>query len=108
MIQQGAKLVQNIEDILNELPSHQAASLVSSGSAPGGQGAGPDLSDLTGDERSVLSMLDEVEPAQLDALADRASFGVARLQAALFGLEIRGAVDQTPGKYYLLRPRREV
>jgi hypothetical protein len=55
----------------------------------------------------VLEMLDPVEPVQLDDLADRAPFGIARLQTALFGLEIRRAVEQSPGRYYLLRPRKE-
>jgi predicted Rossmann fold nucleotide-binding protein DprA/Smf involved in DNA uptake len=51
--------------------------------------------------------LDEIEPVQIDDLAERAPFGIARLQTALFGLEVRGAVEQSPGRYYLLRPRKE-
>ena len=102
LIQQGAKLVQNIEDILEELsPMYRGAA----GPDPAAE-IPPNLEGLSRDEKSVLNLLDPVEPLQLDDLADRAPFGVARLQAALFGLEIRGAVEQTPGKYYLLRPRK--
>lgn len=103
LIQQGAKLVQNIEDILDELsPMYRGAA------GPGPTSSDePNLSDLTPDEQDVLRMMDPAEPIQLDQLADRAPFGVARLQAALFGLELRRAVEQSPGRYYLLRPRTE-
>lgn len=103
LIRQGAQLVQNVEDIVRELRLPAGGPETTAGVA----GLEPNLTGLTDDERSVLSMLDEIEPVQLDELADSAPFGVARLQAALFGLELRGAVDQTPGRYYLLRPRRE-
>jgi predicted Rossmann fold nucleotide-binding protein DprA/Smf involved in DNA uptake len=58
---------------------------------------------LTQDERAVLDLLDPVEAVHLDELAAQALFGIARLQAALFGLEVRGAVDQNAGGYYVLR-----
>ena len=63
--------------------------------------------DLSADEREVLSLLEDPEPVHLDALAESAPFGVARLQAALFGLEARGAVDPLPGRYYVAAPRKE-
>ena len=58
------------------------------------------------DETAVLALLDDPEPVHLDVLADRAPFGIARLQAAIFGLELRGAVEQLPGQYYLARFRK--
>ena len=103
LIQQGAKLVQNIEDIFDDLPpGHHRPGAPPSLSTPA-----PRLAGLSPDERSVLKMMDAVEPVHLDDLADRAPFGIGRLQTALFGLEVRGAVEQTPGRYYLLRPRKE-
>ena len=106
LIQQGAKLVQNIDDILEELPPIYLTALPEGGGEGGSEGA-PNLEGLTVDETRVLELLDPVEPVQLDELAERAPFGIARLQSALFGLEIRGAVEQSPGRYYLLRPRKE-
>lgn len=106
LIQQGAKLLQNVEDILDELPPLYLAAL-GAGKAGRGSGPEPNLDGLTEDETAVLGMLDEAEPVHLDDLAESAPFGIARLQSALFGLEIRRAVEQTPGRYYLLRPRKE-
>jgi DNA processing protein len=106
LIQQGAKLVQNIDDILEELPPFYLTALPRGG-APAGPDEPPDRSGLAPDELRVLKMMDPSEPVHLDRLAETAPFGVARLQTALFGLELRGAVEQTPGRYYLLRPRKE-
>ena len=56
---------------------------------------------LLPDEQSLLEMLDPVEPQQLDELAEQAPFSFARLQNALFGLEVRGVIDSLPGRFYL-------
>jgi DNA processing protein len=106
LIQQGAKLIQNIEDILEEVPPMYLTALPDE-RPPGSGEAASDPAGLTADEIHVLGLLDEVEPVQIDDLADRAPFGIARLQTALFGLEVRGTVEQSPGRYYLLRPRKE-
>lgn len=105
LIQQGAKLVHASADILDELsPMYRGAlRFPVSGPAPD---PGPNLDGIAPDEAVVLGLLDDPEPVQLDALADRAPFGIARLQSALFGLEVRGAVEQLPGRYYLGRRRR--
>jgi predicted Rossmann fold nucleotide-binding protein DprA/Smf involved in DNA uptake len=75
-----------------------AAALTSAAPSPGKPG--PNLERLGTDEATVLELLDDPEPVQLDRLADLAPFGIARLHAALFSLEVRGAVEQLPGRYY--------
>jgi DNA processing protein len=106
LIQDGAKLVQNTGDILDELSPMYTAGLVEAGD-PARSGTIWSAEKLSEDERAVVALLDEVEPVHLDDLADAAPFGIARLQVALFGLEIQGAVEHSPGRYYLLRPREE-
>jgi DNA processing protein len=100
LIQQGAKLVQDVEDIVEELsPIYRGAI----GAAPGAAASEVDLSGLLPDEETVLGMLDPVEARQLDELAEQAPFSFARLQAALFTLEVRGAIEALPGRHYQRR-----
>jgi DNA processing protein len=103
LIQQGAKLVQNTGDILDELSPMYRPALPFEGPAE----LGPELDGLSQDERFVLGILDDVEPVHLDDLVEKSPFGIARLQTALFGLQLRGAVEQTPGRYYVSRPWKE-
>ncbi len=100
-------MVQGVDDIVAELPPLYREVLPAGGDLPEATAKGPNLEDLTADEKHVLGMLDPVEPVHADDLALAAPFDVARLQVALFGLQLRGAVDLEPGRYYLLRPRRE-
>ena len=73
--------------------------------APGTSGAdGSDAREPgSPDEEAVLALLDPVEPLQIDRLADTAPFGIARLQVALFGLEVRGVIESLPGAFYRRR-----
>lgn len=104
LIQQGARLVQNLEDVLDELsPIYRGAI-----QDPAEPVADESVAGLLPDETELLELLGDGEPLQLDTLADLAPFGFARVQAALFGLEVRGAIESLPGRYYLAarNPRR--
>lgn len=102
LIQDGAKLVAKLADVVVELPPPWQEKLaVATESDVEGDAA--NLVDLQPDEERVLGLLDPAEPVQLDILADRIPIGIARLQVALFGLELRGAVEQLPGRYYAVR-----
>lgn len=103
LIQQGAKLVQNVEDVLEELSPMYAVALTGRAGRPRDPAA-IRLEGMSEDEIAVLALLSDPEPLHLDALAEAAPFGVARLQAALFGLELRRAVEELPGGYYLAQP----
>ncbi len=106
LIQQGAKLVQTVEDIVEELSPMYRCAVQKPAAA---ESDGPEqLTGLLPDEEAVLGLLDTVEPLQLDHLAERAPFSFARLQTALFALEVRGVVDSHPGCYYQRKSARSL
>jgi DNA processing protein len=108
LIQQGAKLVQTVEDVVSELsPMYREALSRLSSDLPAADPvrATPAEPGLSPDEVAVLALFDDPRPVHVDRLAENATFGTARLQTALFGLALRGCVDPMPGGYYVARPR---
>jgi len=108
LIQQGAKLVQTVEDVLCELSPMYRDALAPESPAPSPVGpAEPDrpAQGLTPDESAVLALFDDPRPVHVDRLAEAAAFGIGRLQTALFGLALRGCIDPMAGGYYVARPR---
>jgi DNA processing protein len=106
-----AKLVQEWNDIVNELPSDIRRELVNRGQRQilmdGGMGAGQgegntEMAPLQQLAKKLLSALQVDESKQLDELIE--SFeGVSssELIAALFDLEMNGLVRQLPGKRFV-------
>jgi len=108
LIQQGAKLVQTVEDVLSELSPMYLDALARDAPVPSPAGpVEPDrpVQGLSPDESAVLALFDDPRPVHVDRLADAATFGIARLQTALFGLALRGCIDPMAGGYYVARPR---
>ena len=102
LIQEGAKLVQDVEDILNELPALRRAPgpLFAStagadrvAEAPGVSRAAP--------EDPLLPLLGS-EPLQLEELVRAAHLPVQDVLARLTLLELQGLVKELPGKCYVL------
>jgi DNA processing protein len=108
LIQQGAKLVQTVEDVLCELSPmylHALGGEAPASAPPSPVQPDPSLQGLSPDESAVLALFDDPRPVHVDRLADVAAFGIARLQTALFGLALRGCIDPMAGGYYVARPR---
>jgi len=91
LIQEGAKLVQTVEDVVEEFQTNlRGAPLPATPSAEG----------LPDEERAVLDALPG-EAAHIDAIAVAAGLPVGRALSALLSLELAGLVRQLPGKHFV-------
>lgn len=85
LIRQGAKLVESVADVLEELRFAQLP-----------QPPSPVADDDDATEPALLGALG-FDPVSLDALCDRTGFSPATLQAQLLELELSGRVARLPG-----------
>ena len=102
LIRQGAKLVETVDDLLEELGRPAAAQAPSpvTGSPPG------ELADLDDDYVTVLDAMG-YEVATVDTLVQRTGLTPQALSSMLLNLELRGIVDPVPGSGYVRAAKRE-
>lgn len=94
LIKQGARLVEGVADILEELGVTALFNL------PSGVENNPPR--LTGDESAVYRRL-SYEPATVDKLVEESALSAQQVLAALMFLEVKRLVRQLPGGCYVLR-----
>lgn len=95
LLQEGAKLVGGIDDILDELGWQTAShgkGLPSVQQAPSALTLGPE-------ERQVLALLD-VYPKHIDSIITQARLGAAKVNEVLLLLEMHGMIEALPGQQY--------
>ena len=92
LIRQGAKLVESVNDILEELPPLHVPRVAAASAPSSSNGANAASSP----EDPLLEALG-FEPVSLDALSARTGWGAAELQARMLGLELDGHVSRLPG-----------
>lgn len=92
LIQDGAKLIMNVDDILTELP--QQLDMFS-----GSPIAAPAVA-LNEIEQKLMPLLSH-EPIHVDLLARQAVLPTSQLLAILLELEFKNAVKQLPGKFFV-------
>jgi DNA processing protein len=102
----GAKLVQQWQDIVEELPQEIAARILPP--EPGkkeeeNQARQMSLvpADLSPTEHAVFKLLSTDEAAHIDELAVQSKLSVPELTTALLGLEMRELIRQLPGKCFV-------
>jgi DNA processing protein len=97
LIKMGAKLVDCVEDILEEFPQYAI------GDKRGGAPKQEELrqADSTPDERRLLALLDPVETRHIDWIIEQAHFPTSMVSSLLLKLELEGKVTQLPGKLFL-------
>lgn len=91
LIREGAKLVDGVDDILEELPGGRVAR----------RGVPMPAHDFSPAEAAVFALL-SAEPLHIDRIIAKSALTVGELSAMLLRLELKGAVTQLPGKYFCL------
>lgn len=94
LLQEGAKLVQNVDDIIEELAMPGMAA-----DTPSPAARGLSASPGTREEERLLSCLD-VYPATIDELVRESGFSQADVFDLLLSLELKGMIRQLPGQQY--------
>jgi len=92
LIKQGAKLVETVEDILEDLPQQHGESAPSN--------PVPRIT-FSPQEAAIYSLLSSTT-LHIDEIAARSSLTVAEVSAILLRLELNGVISQLPGKHFLL------
>ena len=96
LIRQGAKLVENVHDILEELtPLVQAANVLTCNS----KSNGINQSGLDADYQLLLDNMG-YEPVTVDILVNRTGLTVDVVSSMLLILELKGIIDSRPGGIY--------
>ncbi len=98
LIQNGAKLVTGVDDILEELDTRARAAPSVEAEGPARHGA----LDKGGEGSGILEMLDAEVPAHIDSISERAGVDPGKLPELLLKLEMKGLVKALPGGNYLL------
>jgi DNA processing protein len=93
LIKQGAKLVEGVEDILEELPYIQQTIAEGSAIEPG--------FSLTPQEAAIYTLL-AGSPLHIDDVIIKSGLTVGEVSAILLRLELKGAIMQLPGKNFAI------
>jgi len=101
----SAKLVQQWQDVVSELPPEIAARILPPEPKKKEKGMVEQLAlvpdGLSATEHTVWKLLSTDEPSHIDALAGASKLSISELTGALLGLEMRDLVRQLPGKCFV-------
>jgi len=108
LIKSGAKLVQQWQDIVAELPSEISASILPpriEETTPETAERQPELfpTDMNENERSVWTLLTADGATHIDSLLESSGLSFGDLNSALVALDIRDLIRVLPGKHYARR-----
>jgi len=101
LIKQGAKLVENAQDILEEITGTCPATANPAGPEKKTEHATEQLPLLSDEETRVYRAL-EAYPVHIDKLIRKTAIPSGRLSSTLLQLELKGIVRQSPGKLFSL------
>jgi DNA processing protein len=106
LIKQGAKLVDQWMDVVEELPTEVRMQLLPAGEASEGEPAPPGTASLfdqtlTPDQKAVFDVLRADEALFVDAIVNASELSQPRVLATLLELEMSGLIRQLPGKNFI-------
>ncbi len=100
LIRQGAKLVTNGEDVIEDLPTPIRAALVRAEAPESAQLNLLAAACLNSSEKKIYELLTTDEPVHIDDIMERSGLNSSEVLATLFDLEMKGIVRQLPGKQF--------
>lgn len=108
LIKSGAKLVQQWQDVVSELPSEVSAAILppkvdSDAADRKNRNETPVPADLSVNERTVWGLLKPDEATHIDSLLESSGLSFGDLNNALVSLDIRDLIRVLPGKNYARR-----
>jgi DNA processing protein len=105
LIKSGAKLVQQWQDVVAELPGEIAAAILPPRVDEERSAVLPEAPppDLNGDEQKIWSLLRADAPTHIDALMESSGMSFGELNKSLVALDIRDLIRVLPGKNYARR-----
>ena len=99
LIKQGAKLVENAQDVLEELHWEEPFKPAKAEAEP--QGTAETLV-LSPQEKQIWDLL-SAEPLHVDQMTRMSEIGISRILSLLLEMEIKGLISQMPGKFFVRR-----
>jgi DNA processing protein len=100
LIKQGAKLVTNAEDVIEELPTPIRAALVQAEELESEQRNLLAADGLNPTEKKIYELLSAEAPRHIDDLVETTGLNSSEVLATLFDLEMKGIIRQLPGKQF--------
>ncbi|MGC1105778.1 MAG: DNA-processing protein DprA [Candidatus Acidiferrales bacterium] len=101
LIKQGAKLVTGWEDVIEELPTPIRAELVPVETTDGARRASLVEESLGPAEKTLYVLLEVDASKHVDELVEQSKMNSSEVLSTLFELEMKGLVQQLPGKQFL-------
>jgi len=101
LIKQGAKLVTGWEDVVEELPTDIRAELFPVESVSSEERSTLLEATFSPEEKTLYGLLSADNARHVDELVELSGLSSSEVLAGLFGLEMRGAIRQMPGKHFV-------
>jgi DNA processing protein len=100
LIKQGAKLVTNAEDVIEELPTPVRAALVQAEAVESQHRNLLAVDGLSSIEKMIYELLSAEKTRHIDEIVETIGLNSSEVLATLFELEMKGIIRQLPGKQF--------